>query len=167
MLIHDTDRRCRDPSCGLLIGLTGIGGVLVVPALTELGELGVERAVAAALFGFLICGSFAAFVHLRRTRLDAGALLALCVPVGPAIALGLAAQLPITLSATLVNAADERIDWVLGASLGAVLSAGTLAGAWLSARLHARRLEQAVGFALVATGLWYGYATLSRAGALI
>ncbi len=231
---------------GVLIGLTGIGGVLVVPALTELQGLDVERAVAATLFSFLICGTFAALVHLRRIRLDPGPLLALCaaagagaaagaaalgmvpapavrllvaalafssglhallrhapppqgasvpgkpamallgfvvgagsalsgtggpvmlvpillalrVPVAAAIALGVSAQFPITLTATLVNAAGGRIDWVLGATLGALLTAGTLAGAWLSVRLPARRLAQAVGLVLVATGLWYGFATL-------
>jgi len=231
---------------GVLIGLTSIGGVLLVPALTELEGLEVERAVAASLFAFLLAGAFAAFAHLRRTRLDAGLLLVLCtaaglgaaagaaalgtvpapavrllvaalaissglhallretphlqgtrvpgkpamgllgftvgvgsalsgtggpvmlvpillalrVPAGPAIALGVSAQFPITLAATVVNAAGGRLDWVLGAMLGAVLTAGTLAGAWLSARLPARRLAQAVGVTLVATGAWYGFATL-------
>lgn len=231
---------------GVLVGLTSIGGVLLVPALTELEGLAVERAVAASLLACLLAGAVAAFVHLRRTRLDAALLAVLCaaaglgaaagaaalgavpaaavrllvaalavssglhallrhaphahgtrlpgkpamgllgfvvgagsalsgtggpvmlvpvllalgMPAAPAVALGVSAQIPITLAATLVNAAGGRLDWLLGASLGALLTAGTLAGAWLAARLPARRLAQAVGLVLVATGAWYGYATL-------
>lgn len=230
---------------GLMIGLTGIGGVLVVPALTEFAGVPVDRAIAASMFGFLFAGLPAAFVHLRRERLAAQPLLVLCIasvagaligaatldwlaasavrlfvallalasglhtlaskpspgekiptggvlcvlglavgygsaisgtggpvmliplllalrtPVSQAIALGLAAQMPITLSATLVNAAAGRIDWILGATLGVLLIAGTFTGAWLSGRLSRRTLTVAVALSLIGVGLWYGYATLA------
>lgn len=228
-----------------MIGVTGIGGVLVVPALTEFAGVPLDRAIAASMFGFLFAGLPAAFVHLRRARLPAqpvlalgiasmagavlGAvtldwlaaravrlfvallalasgvhalsskhppgndmpsrgvlvllglavgygsaisgtggpvmliplLLALRTPVSQAIALGLAAQMPITLSATVVNAAAGRIDVPLGATLGVLLIAGTFSGAWLSGRLSRRALTVAVALGLIGVGLWYGYATLA------
>ncbi len=233
---------------GLLIGLTGIGGVLLVPVLTQIARVPLDRAIAASLLGLLFAGIYAAFVHLRRARLECrpvavlclaattGALvgavtldrlpatavrlfvallalgsglhalaskhppggnipsssklgmlglaagygsaisgtggpvilipllLALRTPVAPAIALGLAAQLPIALTATVVYAIEGRIDLPLGATLGALLIAGTFAGALLSRRLSGRGLTVAVALTLIAVGLWYGYATLvSRA----
>jgi hypothetical protein len=235
-------------AAGLLIGLTGIGGVLLVPVLTQAAGVPLDRAVAASLLGFLVAGIYAAFVHLRRARLEprpvvvlcvtaaagaaAGAatldwlpanavrlfiavlclasglhalllkalpfkrtpsspilgvlgglvgyasaisgtggpvtliplLLALRTPAAAAVALGLAAQLPIALSATVVYALEGRIDLRLGATLGALLVAGTYVGAKLSGRLSGRGLTVAVALTLVAVGLWYGYATVfSRA----
>lgn len=72
---------------GALMGLTGIGGVLVVPALTEFGGVAVDSAVAASMMGFLIGGSVAAAIHLRRTRVGGHAVILL----GVTAALGSAA----------------------------------------------------------------------------
>ena len=47
---------------GVLIGLTGIGGVLVAPALTEFAAVPLERAIAASLLGFLIAGPMAGYL---------------------------------------------------------------------------------------------------------
>ena len=232
-------------AAGLLIGLTGIGGVLLVPVLTQAADVPLDRAVAASLLGFLVAGVYAAFVHLRRARLEARPVVVLCVtaaagaaagaatldwlpasavrlfiavlclasglhalllkppaskknpaspmlgmlgglvgyasaisgtggpvtliplllalrtPAAAAVALGLAAQLPIALSATVVYALEGRIDLRLGATLGALLVAGTYAGAKLSGRLSGRGLTMAVALTLVGVGLWYGYATLA------
>jgi uncharacterized membrane protein YfcA len=41
---------------GLAIGAIGIGGVLVVPALTEGAAVPIENAIAASMFGFLLTG---------------------------------------------------------------------------------------------------------------
>ncbi len=226
---------------GLLGGLTGIGGVIVVPALTEFGALPVDRAIGTAMFAFVLAGPIAARLALRRLALPWPPVLALCaaaaagallgaftlhalpgwavrlfvagaaiasglhtlvgagrrvprsdlpgsavlaalglvvgwgsavsgtggpvmliplllvlrVPAAVAVALGLAAHLPIVGAATLVNAAAGRIDFALGAMLGALLAAGTLGGLWLSARLSARQLTTGVAVALVAVGAWY------------
>ncbi|HEX6267072.1 MAG TPA: sulfite exporter TauE/SafE family protein, partial [Burkholderiales bacterium] len=186
--------------------------MLLVPVLTQAG-VPLERAIAASLLGFLVAGLYAAFVHLRRARLEmqpvimlcvaaaagaafgastldrlpAGAvrlfiallclasgvnalvsrrpadthipssrmlgglglavgyasaisgtggpvtliplLLALRTPAMAAVALGLAAQLPIALSATMVYGMEGRLDPALGATLGVLLVAGTYAGA--------------------------------------
>lgn len=236
-------------AAGLLIGLTGIGGVVLVPVLTQVAGVPLERAIAACMLGFLFAGIYAAFVHLRRARLPvrpvamlclaaaAGAalgaatldrlpgtgvrlfvaalalgsglhalvsrhspgeripatgllgllglavgygsaisgtggpvmlipiLLALRAPVGSAIALGLAAQLPITASASAVYAVEGRIDVPLALTLAALLIAGTYAGARLSSQLSRHALTAAVAWTLVGVGLWYGYASLSAGGA--
>jgi uncharacterized membrane protein YfcA len=215
--------------------------VLLVPVLTGVAGMQLDRAIAASLLGFVVAGVYAAFVHLRRARLEphpvallcvaaaAGALagaatldwlpdravrlfiallclasglhalifnsmpskavpsmpalgalgaavgyasaisgtggpvtlipllLALRTPAAAAIALGLAAQLPISISATVVYAMKGRIDLPLGATLGALLVAGTYAGARLSQRLSGRGLTAAVALVLVAVGLGYGY----------
>lgn len=51
---------------GALIGLTGIGGVLLVPALTEFARVPIDRAVAASMFAFLLGGVLAAVQHWRH-----------------------------------------------------------------------------------------------------
>lgn len=63
---------------GLLIGLTGIGGVLLVPVLTQAGGVPLDRAIAASLLGFLVAGIYAAFVQLRRERLPLSSMAVLC-----------------------------------------------------------------------------------------
>jgi uncharacterized membrane protein YfcA len=230
---------------GLLIGLTGIGGVLLVPVLTQAAAVPLDRAIAASLLAFLLAGFYAAFVHLRRARLEARPVAVLCVaaaagaaagaatldwlpgsavrlfiallclasgahallsrhstgkgappvpmlgalglgvgyasaisgtggpvtliplllfmgtPAAAAIALGVAAQMPIALVATAVYALHGRIDVALGATLGVLLVAGTYAGARLSGRLSGRRLTTAVALTLVAVGAWFAYATLA------
>jgi uncharacterized membrane protein YfcA len=218
--------------------------VLLVPVLTQAAGVPLDRAVAASLLGFLVAGAYAAFVHLRRARLELEPVVILCVaaaagaasgaatldwlpaaavrlfiallclasgahalavkssrkrsipsmatlgvlgalvgyasaisgtggpvtliplllaigtPAGAAVALGLAAQLPIALSATAVYAVQGRIDLPLGATLGVLLVAGTYVGARLSARLSGRSLTVAVALTLVAVGVLFGYATL-------
>jgi uncharacterized membrane protein YfcA len=230
---------------GLLIGITGIGGVLVVPALTEAADVALDRAIAASMFGFLLTGGVATALHLGRTPISRGTLVALCVsaaagafagaatleilpttavrifiallaivsgiqavvtphaadralpgpavlavlglivgygsaisgtggpvmlipillligtPLVTAITLALAAQVPIALAATTVNAATGRLDWALGFALGVPLIAGAVVGAWLSRRLPARALTFAVAGALVAIGVWYGYVAVT------
>lgn len=229
---------------GLLVGLTGIGGVLLVPVLTGAAGLPLERAVAACMLGFLFSSVYAAFIHLRRARPKARSVAALCVaaacgaalgaatfdrlpelgvrlfvaalalatglhalatrharaartpgpaalavlglavgygsaisgtggpvmlipilmalgtPVPGAIALGVAAGMPITVAATVVYAAEGRIDYPLAFTLAALLLAGTWAGGRLLSRLSGRALTVTVAWTLVGIGLWFGYASL-------
>ena len=77
-------------AAGLLVGLTGIGGVLLVPVLTGAAGLPLERAVAACMLGFLFSGLYSAFIHLRRARLPARPLAALCVAAACGAVLGAA-----------------------------------------------------------------------------
>ncbi|MGQ0654084.1 MAG: sulfite exporter TauE/SafE family protein [Betaproteobacteria bacterium] len=232
-------------AAGLMGGLTGIGGVLMVPALTELGAVPLERAVASAMLASFVAAIPVAVIHMRRSppplrslllvcavavlgsivgaltleRLPGGAvrafiavlaiasglhallrpksererkisnplltavalvvgygsaisgtggpvmmiptLLWLGMPVRPTIALSVAVQLPITASATLVNAGAGRLDLQLALTVMAVLLIGTFAGALLSTRLSSRTLTVCVAWVLIATGVWYGF-TIAR-----
>lgn len=230
---------------GLFIGATGIGGVLVVPALTDGAGVAIDRAIAASMFGFLLTGlaalalqrrlrevplrelaalgaaavagaalgawivDWVSALHLRlfiaalaiasgvhalaaratarpARRLPASAygglgllvgcgsalsgtggpvlllpvLMALHVPIGSAIALAQAIQVPIAVSATGVNAAHGRLDLGLGLAVGAVLVAGTVAGLRFAHRADPQLLKKAVAWGLVALGFWYAYASL-------
>ena len=58
--------------CGVAIGATSIGGVLVVPVLTALADVPARQAVAAASFGFAFTG-LAAFAG--RQRVTGGSLV--------------------------------------------------------------------------------------------
>jgi uncharacterized membrane protein YfcA len=77
-------------AAGLLVGLTGIGGVLLVPVLTGAAGLPLERAVAACMLGFLFSGLYSAFIHLRRARLPPRPVAALCLAAACGAALGAA-----------------------------------------------------------------------------
>ena len=79
-----------------------------------------------------------------------------------AVGLALAAHVPIVYTASVVNYAAGRIDVALGATLGALLVAGTLTGMWLYARLSGRQLTVCVAWVLIAVGAWYAHATLAR-----
>ncbi|MEN9631446.1 MAG: hypothetical protein RJA10_4674, partial [Pseudomonadota bacterium] len=108
---------------GVAMGATSIGGVVVVPALSGLGGVATERAVAAASFGFGFAGVAA---YLTRRAAPASAAAALPGAMAPAAA--------------------ASFGWAaaLGAGVGAGLGAATLA--WLPAHVVA------LGVALIAIG---------------
>jgi uncharacterized membrane protein YfcA len=226
---------------GLMGGLTGIGGVLVVPALTALAGVPVDRAVASSMLAFLVAGVPVAIIHLRNSppRLRSLALTSVAAAIGafagawtldflppvairafiallaiasglhalfrpdnvhkreipdavlaglglvvgyisaitgtggpvtmipallwlgaavrPAIAISVAAQLPITATASVTNFAAGRLDFSLALMVMAVLLTGTVIGAKLSMRLSSRALTVSVALVLIATGVWYGF----------
>lgn len=53
---------------GLLIGCIGIGGVILVPALTFIGGVPVHVAIAAAMMAYIVSGLLATFVFVREQR---------------------------------------------------------------------------------------------------
>lgn len=224
---------------GFLIGATGIGGVLVVPALTSFGGVLVTQAIAATALGFgfpaiaalwfllrggdraaakaslpLVWGSLAGalagamlvrvldakwllggiavlvlLAGLRglltphtepRAPLGATAMAVLGVLVGIGSALtgtggpvlvipvlmflgqplalviagAQAVQLPVAAAATLVHAGNGVLDWQLGCTIGIVLLAGSLGGAWIGRRIDTRVLQRVLSALLVAIGAW-------------
>ena len=233
---------------GGLSGLTGLGGVLLVPALTELGRIPIDRAVAAAMASFMIGGAVAAAMHLRNSAIGvrlagpvcvaaslgaimgaasirflppsvlrliiamvalvAGAqaliapnpasrertpsaatlgglgllvgfgssitgtggptllvptMLTMRAPVRLAVGLALAIQVPIALSATLINVAADLIDWRLATSLSVLVLGGAALGSLASRRLSRERVTTVVAITLIAVGIWYGAATVGSA----
>jgi uncharacterized membrane protein YfcA len=55
---------------GLFIGTVGVGGILLVPALTYLGGLTVHAAAATALFTFIFTGVLGTWLFHRRGSID-------------------------------------------------------------------------------------------------
>jgi uncharacterized membrane protein YfcA len=55
---------------GLFIGTVGVGGILLIPALTYLGGLTVHTAAATALFTFLFTGVLGTILFQRRGSID-------------------------------------------------------------------------------------------------
>jgi uncharacterized protein len=92
---------------GVAIGATSIGGVVVVPALSGLGGVGTERAVAAASFGFAFAGLAAFFTRLAPA------------PEGPAPAFGWTAVLGAGAGAALGAA---TLAWLPGRAVALVVA---------------------------------------------
>lgn len=55
---------------GVLIGAVGIGGILLIPALTALAGLGIHEAMATALFSFTFTGITGTVMFQRRGSID-------------------------------------------------------------------------------------------------
>lgn len=55
---------------GTLIGSVGIGGILLIPALTAFAGLGIHEAMATALFTFLFTGITGTYAFQRRGSID-------------------------------------------------------------------------------------------------
>lgn len=53
---------------GVMIGCIGIGGVILVPALTFVGGVPVHVAIAAAMMAYIVSGLLATFVFVREQR---------------------------------------------------------------------------------------------------
>jgi len=119
---------------GALIGASGIGGVLLVPLLTRLGEVPPAQAVAAASLAFALPGLAA----LRALR-GHGAQAAGCVPL---------------LAGALAGAAGGAllVRWLPGNALLAAVTALVLFAGWrgLAAPSHAAAPGPALGTAALA-----------------
>lgn len=64
---------------GVLIGAVGIGGILLIPALTSLGGLSTHEAMATALFSFLFTGLTGMYFFHRRASIDWRITIPLCL----------------------------------------------------------------------------------------
>ena len=190
--------------------MTGIGGVLLVPVLTEVGAMPADRAIGTSTAAFLLGGVVAAVMHLRHVAPAPRIMVPLCIAAivgaltgaatidyltpqsvrwfisflalfsgtgGPAllvplllilrteirlaVALGLLVQIPITLSATVINAHAGRIDYPLAMLLALLVLVGTLAGGRLARYFSGRTLTLCVAVTLMGLGVWYGVGSTS------
>lgn len=64
---------------GLLIGAVGIGGILLIPALSFLAGLGIHEAMATALFTFIVTGVVGTLLFQRRGSIDWRITTPICV----------------------------------------------------------------------------------------
>lgn len=73
---------------GTLIGAVGIGGILLIPALTAFAGLGIHEAMATALFTFAFTGVTGTVMFQRRGSIDWRSAVPLCVGALPFAFLG-------------------------------------------------------------------------------
>ena len=73
---------------GLLIGAVGIGGVLLVPALTLVTDLGVHQAVPVCTLSFFATGVIGVIIYARHGSIQWSKVLWLCIGAIPAAFLG-------------------------------------------------------------------------------
>ena len=97
---------------GLLIGSVGIGGVLLVPALTYLAEIPVHRAIPACMFSYLATGAIGVLVYSRHGSIRWAEAGWLCLGAIPASLIG-------SLSLAAISA-----DAVMGLIAGMMVFAG-------------------------------------------
>ncbi len=64
---------------GAVIGATGVGGVLLIPALMYMGGLGTHQAMATALFSFLFTGILATWSFQRHGSINWAVTLPVCI----------------------------------------------------------------------------------------
>lgn len=64
---------------GILIGAVGIGGILLIPALTAFAGLGIHEAMATALFTFIFTGITGTVMFQRRGSIDWHITTPVCV----------------------------------------------------------------------------------------
>ena len=107
---------------GMLIGVVGIGGILLIPALAALGGLGMQEAMATALFTFAFTGITGTVLFQRRGNIDWRITVPLCAGVLLFAPLG-----------AWLNALSR--PQILTALLGAVI---VFAGAYTLASWHGR-----------------------------
>ena len=73
---------------GTLIGAVGIGGILLIPALTAFAGLGIQEAMATALFTFAFTGITGTVMFQRRGSIDWRVTTAICGGAVPFAFLG-------------------------------------------------------------------------------
>ncbi|MGH8633179.1 MAG: sulfite exporter TauE/SafE family protein [Burkholderiales bacterium] len=73
---------------GTLIGAVGIGGILLIPALTAFAGLGIQEAMATALFTFAFTGITGTVMFQRRGSIDWRVTTAVCGGAVPFAFLG-------------------------------------------------------------------------------
>jgi uncharacterized membrane protein YfcA len=64
---------------GMLIGAVGIGGILLIPALTAFAGLGIHEAMATALFTFIFTGITGTVMFQRRGSIDWQITVPICI----------------------------------------------------------------------------------------
>lgn len=131
---------------GAIIGASGVGGVLLIPALMFFGGLDTHQAMATALFSFLFTGILATYSFQRHGSIDWKITLPVCA--GSFVSSYLGALVGSHASATVLNLLLAAL--IIGSSLYSMLPRSSTA---LAARLDERpRL-----FLLLGIGLFTGF----------
>jgi uncharacterized membrane protein YfcA len=123
---------------GFLVGSVGIGGVIIVPALTYLMDVDIQLAIAAALMGFILTGVVGTIQYERQGSIQWSSAWVLVAAAVPAALLGaLIVQMvsPLLLKCLIGGlAAISGFQAIFGADIvegaaASTLSSGKLASA--------------------------------------
>jgi hypothetical protein len=87
---------------GVLIGAVGIGGVLLVPALTLVSGIGVHEAVPVCTLSFLATGIIGVIVYAKHGSIEWSKVFWLCLGAVPAAFLGSVSLLSIPATAVML-----------------------------------------------------------------
>lgn len=94
---------------GVLIGAVGIGGVLLVPALTLVTDISVHQAVPVCTLSFMATGIIGVFVYSRHGSIQWPKVMWLCLGAVPAAFLGSISLLSIPAVAVMLLVATLMI----------------------------------------------------------
>eukprot|EP01006_Ploeotia_vitrea_P058559 TRINITY_DN69694_c0_g1_i1.p1 TRINITY_DN69694_c0_g1~~TRINITY_DN69694_c0_g1_i1.p1 ORF type:complete len:324 (-),score=39.73 TRINITY_DN69694_c0_g1_i1:91-1041(-) len=73
---------------GLLIGAIGVGGVILVPTLTQLPGIDVHQAIVACMFSYIFAGIAGSWMYFRKNDINWKCALIFCVVATPASFMG-------------------------------------------------------------------------------
>lgn len=138
---------------GLLIGMVGIGGILLIPAIEALAGIGTRQAMGTALFSFIFTAVIGTWMFARRGSVDWRVALPVCL--GATLCGYLGALLNSVLGSHWLNLALSLVIIFAGASVLRPLGSG-----WFVTRLSPRgrwallaAIGGSVGFVAGLTGV--------------
>ena len=142
---------------GLLIGGVGIGGVLLVPALTFVSGIGVHEAVPVCTLSFLATGIIGVIVYAKHGSIEWSKVMWLCLGAVPGAFLG-------SISLTSIPAIAVML---LIALLMIVSGVDALLKAYRKRENHNDGEMKPLQFALIGLGTGFGSAITGTGGPLI
>jgi uncharacterized membrane protein YfcA len=143
---------------GVLIGAVGIGGVLLVPALTMVADIGVHEAVPVCTLSFLATGIIGVIVYAKHGSIQWSKVAWLCLGAVPAAFLGSISLLSIPAIAVMLLVALLMIVSGTDALLKAYRKSG---------QDHARRQLNPVQYVVIGFVTGFGSAITGTGGPLI
>jgi uncharacterized membrane protein YfcA len=139
---------------GVLIGAIGIGGVLLVPALTLVADIGVHQAVPVCTLSFLATGIIGVIVYARHGSIQWPKVIWLCLGAVPGAFLGSISLLSIPAAAVMFlgNWLSGNLDFELVLVIATTLVIGAFSGALLVHRIPTEPVRKLIAVLLVFFG---------------
>lgn len=126
---------------GLMIGITGIGGILLIPGLAILGNLPTHEAMATALFSFIFVGACGTLAFHKMKIIDWS--MAIPLGMGGMMFSALGAAVNVYVSASPLNMIMGSV--ILFAGLNALFQQKIPEGLNISRSSHRRKILFAIG----------------------
>jgi len=138
---------------GVLVGTCGVGGILVIPFLVYVADIGIHTVIPACMAGFIVTAIFANYAYAKRGSIRWDKALYLAIGAAPGAYLG----------SITVLALSSLVLEVIIASL--VISSGLRAFATSKRQPHTTGVERMPNKAMILVRLAVGYgSSLSGTG---